>query len=655
MPGFDWNTGSGDVDNPSVYSVQYTLDYHDVKPDGSFGEKVGEGSAADLYVYTDVPGDNKFILENSFKLSPQGVGGKLFSGREYNFYYSAASIPRNELESKLTEKDCQKVNTGKPSGGKLQVKLKGKVVKGRLNKDAPTKVGPGEVVKIYKPVKRAGRMRLLCSDNAATVEVFHPDLKTPYKAKDRDDKANPTGEEKPVKGGSELGFDIKKDDYKWFYVRVSKPCDLTATFYTEAIPREKDGAPLFPWHFYYWPVNKTTAWEGNDSLFAKFGRAFTPDKVDHPRWWEAGGKDAVADGVAKGHAEVVKKAADKVYERADLGHSRPSQPGWAGHCHNSAPSSMLFKDVKATNHNGENFSIADLQLLVAEVTGNYAQFKGGGWGLKPKYVYVNVKYVYGDFENSNAKKLNLMSVLKPGEQNPAAGLKDALKDKYHRDQMYNGKKFVQMTDPQCQEEADRIIKAHGGAEAFNNSVKELWNEIGPDFVANIYRMMADDQDPCMGDIRSNQAAAGPAAIWNNCAMYVRTNYSQPEDKDEKNLETENIFYFNIDNANVLGEENCVVNSEGEIEVKKWWGRTMKMEETYSDAGAATKSVVKSFTAQGNGWDEGEVYMITYLSRVKGMAAERKKADGDDDFGLGNFYVTHDFVKTGVVAVREKFA
>ncbi len=667
MPGFDWNTGSGEVSDPKVHSVKYQIAWCDVKADGSLGAEIETSPAANMHVYTDIPGDNKFVLENSFELNAEGVGGKLFSGKEYNFYFSSTKLDKGWLEGNLKEADCQKVSTGSPKSGRLEVKLKGRVVKGKLGTKHKNEVKAGEVLKIWQPNARAGHMTLKATAGAE-LQVFHPDLKTPYKAKARDAKAQPTGAAQVVKGSGEVSFDVAKNNHKWFYIKVSKPCDVTSSFYTEAIPRDKDGTPMFPWHFFYWPVNKTTSWKENNSVFAKFGRAFLPSGQEkYAQWWEAGGLDAVADGKSKGHAEVVKKAADKVYEEKDRGHNRPSQPGWAGHCHNSAPSSMLFAECKAAAHGGENFTVADLQLLMAEVTGNYGQFKGGGWGLPALNVYVTIVYVFGNPDpNTGAmpapvkkpRRVNLMTLLKPAETDPAAALKKAFYDKYHRDMMYSGKKFIQMTDAQCQEAVDEIIKGYGDKAAFNKAVIAKWGQAGPSFVDNIYRMMADDGDPCMGDIRANQSADGPSAIWNNCAMYVRSEFEQRDDaKDEKDVLANHRFYFNIDNANVLGYTTCEITAKGEIEPKNFWGRTMLLEQRFDDAGRpeSGKNKLTSFTAQGNSWREGEVYMVTYLSRVSGMASARKKADGTDDFGMGNYYVTHDFVKSGVVSLRAKYA
>jgi hypothetical protein len=108
MPNFD----SGDsAAAPALYPVRFLF---------------GDGASTEgIWVYTDVPGDDQFKLENRWQVGAQGrVEGRLLENTKYNFYYTREKQEKAWLEKNLTEGDCELVTTGKAEGGLIKVTLK---------------------------------------------------------------------------------------------------------------------------------------------------------------------------------------------------------------------------------------------------------------------------------------------------------------------------------------------------------------------------------------------------------------------------------------------------------------------------------------------------------------------------------------------------
>jgi tyrosinase len=78
----------------------------------------------DMFLYLDVPGDNKFLMESRWKTGPNGQAGKVLENTNYNFFYHAKSREKAWLEKTLTEAQCTNVTTGSAKDGVVEVKLK---------------------------------------------------------------------------------------------------------------------------------------------------------------------------------------------------------------------------------------------------------------------------------------------------------------------------------------------------------------------------------------------------------------------------------------------------------------------------------------------------------------------------------------------------
>lgn len=662
MPGFDWKAKkpAPTVTTPTLYPTRFRIEYRAVKPDGSPGDVVATAPApAGTWIYTDIPGDGVFKLDNRAPTGAGGVGLKLFSETDYNFYFSYPDekLEAEQLEGSIGEADCHRATTGKPQSNRLEVTLPGKVVRARLGEKQQTKLERGAAARVWVPSKRGGKLVVKHSEAEAKLALFHPDLATAFKAKARDEKGNLAGDAQDVAGKGEVSCWLAAGEFQWFFIQASRPGELTVTFLEEAVPRDKDGSPMFPYHFYYWPVNKKEPWEGKDCVLRRYARAFGQSE-DECVWWEVGGQQAVSDGKQHGHDEVVKRANAKKYEQADQGHYRPSQPGWAGHCHNSAPASILFKEPPKAGktHGGVKFDQGELEFFQTEFFGNYGQLAGGGWNLPELPVAVQLKWTHGSQSGSKTKQVNLLRIAKPGEADPATALEAALYDQLHWEGDHQGERYVQFDQANAKSEAARIVQAHGGAAGFKQALEAQWRRVGASWLAKLFEALGDKGEPVMGDVRSNQAAAGPGAIWNNVAMYCRARLSEHEGSDdEKDLDVEAEVFFNIDNVSVIGHPTCELK-QGEVQPHSYWARTMQMRLRYSDQGAPEpndpRNAFTSFKAFGNGWSEGEVYFVTYLAGVRAPPSQSRLRR--DDFGGGNPYIDWAPLQQGVIELRDRY-
>jgi hypothetical protein len=133
---------------------------------------------------------------------------------------------------------------------------------------------------------------------------------------------------------------------------------IFALFEEIGFAREKDGSHLIPWNFWYWPFADSkkpdTAW-GSTYMFplSHYEKAFkvTGGRV---RKWE------------KEH------------------HNDPTgtRESWEGHCHNSAPASILFQAPPdaGRKHAGVDFSCEELKFYATEFFGRFGDLEFV-WGL----------------------------------------------------------------------------------------------------------------------------------------------------------------------------------------------------------------------------------------------------------------------------------
>ncbi len=98
------------VQKPSVYPGKFVFD--DGKP------------LKDVYVYTDVPGDNQFDLANKWKTNERGTAGRLLANHKYNFYFSKEERDKAWLKKNISEAACKLVETGAAQEGVIKVEIK---------------------------------------------------------------------------------------------------------------------------------------------------------------------------------------------------------------------------------------------------------------------------------------------------------------------------------------------------------------------------------------------------------------------------------------------------------------------------------------------------------------------------------------------------
>jgi hypothetical protein len=219
--------------------------------------------------------------------------------------------------------------------------------------DALTFSTPTLMFVVYIPSKMGGVLRVGCTKPGARVVVETIDGKS---ITDLDGKA--------IAPSQTFVCPIPVNQYQWFMVlvgKVSGSYGMWATFAEIGTAREADNDssdPLIPWNFWYFPyggpgVNPDfTAWgsallrpcQKYESDFEETG-VFSWEKDHHDN----------ADGKAQ---------------------------GWWGHCHNSAPASMIFKTPPAAGKkfNKETFLCEELKFFATEYFGRQGALDSV-WGL----------------------------------------------------------------------------------------------------------------------------------------------------------------------------------------------------------------------------------------------------------------------------------
>ncbi len=637
-----------------VYKVAFSFDYRDPS-----GKKLGKGPAAGVYVYADVPGDDVVDVQNRWKTNSRGIAGWLLPKTSYNFYhsYGAERLEKSWLASELEEDDCQKVDTGTPQKGVLNVVLRCPVQRIKLGEAYTQRLEHGAVGRVYIPSKRGGRLTVSSTTADAGLALFHPDLVTAYKGhSERDERALTSGRRKLIKAEGGLQAWLKPGEHGWFTIKTSKSTELSVRYYEEAVPRDKDKTPFFPYHFYYWPVNQKEPWNGQNTVLRKYARAFGLDE-DEVCWWEIGGEDAIWDGGEEGHDEVVRLADEETkYEQEGLGHYRPSDADWAGHCHNAAPASIFFKEPPkgGLKHNGVQFSQSELEFLQTEFAGNFCDIAGDGWVLPSVPADLKIRWRDGSKKGVNrpGTPLNLLLLFKPSDPKPAETLESVLFEKYHHEKG----DYEQFDSKNAREEAARIIKAHGGAAGFNATLQKRWFEVGLSFLEATSELMGSKGHPLLGDIRSNSSDDGPAAIWNNGLMYMRMHYAEREaGENERDIAAVVEYHFNIDNFDAIGDPTCKITA-GEIVPVNYWGRRQRLELRYKTDGSIDKKHPEnrfpSFQFFMGPSDDGELYMVAYLSRMKTPVAGTRM--DRDDFDGGNPYIDYNPIFAKLIELRDKY-
>jgi tyrosinase len=96
---------------PTLYTARFVFD-DDSEP------------LKNTWMFMDIPGDQKFLLENRWQTNEFGQAGKVLENTNYNFHYDAKKREKDWLEKELTEAHCTNVTTGSAKDGVVEVKIK---------------------------------------------------------------------------------------------------------------------------------------------------------------------------------------------------------------------------------------------------------------------------------------------------------------------------------------------------------------------------------------------------------------------------------------------------------------------------------------------------------------------------------------------------
>jgi hypothetical protein len=206
---------------------------------------------------------------------------------------------------------------------------------------------------VYVPSSNGGILEVGCNKTGAKVIV---------RAADAVGTALQDRAGKEIPAGRQFVYHIPPGDFGWYIAAAGSTGTsyvMWATFTEVGLAREADNDdsdPLVPWNFWYFPNADSkkpfTAW-GSPTLkpCQKYEAAF--------------GKSGVFD-----------------WEKLHHNDPTATAEAWEGHCHNSAPASMIFKTPPAAgiNHNGQHFLCEELKFFATEFYGREGGFDYV-WGL----------------------------------------------------------------------------------------------------------------------------------------------------------------------------------------------------------------------------------------------------------------------------------
>lgn len=210
--------------------------------------------------------------------------------------------------------------------------------------------------RVYIPSNFGGILEIGTDDPKRKISIHYPKPDSD-RVKDRADKEHTLD--------AMVKYHVPKGQHGWHYVYIGGP---HATAYRvhamfrevglAGIEKGKDADPLVPWNFWYFPYSdkaneKFTAWSTKSHLepCQRYEKAFGKAGVFQ---WE----------IDQHHTPFIGDAS------------------WVGHCHNSAPASMIFEipPDAGKDHNGEKFTCEELKFFATEFFGLYGQLDYV-WGL----------------------------------------------------------------------------------------------------------------------------------------------------------------------------------------------------------------------------------------------------------------------------------
>lgn len=206
------------------------------------------------------------------------------------------------------------------------------------------------VFRTYVPSRFGGVLEVGCNSTGAQVVVAY--------------QGNPVVDAagKAVPKGATVKATIPSGQFGWFDIAVSGVSgtySMWALFSEIGIARDgsSDSAdPLIPWNFWYFP--------------------FAKSRADFTAWGSSKLQPCTKYETAFGKSNVLQWEKDN--------HNDPdgTQLGWVGHCHNSAPASILFKppDPAGKTVGSTNFSCEELKFFAAEFYGQKG-VDNSPWGL----------------------------------------------------------------------------------------------------------------------------------------------------------------------------------------------------------------------------------------------------------------------------------
>jgi hypothetical protein len=211
---------------------------------------------------------------------------------------------------------------------------------------------PG-LFRVYAPSADGGTLTL--KTTGGSIAVYGPDGSPAKDAKGQ-----------PAASGQEVNFELPGAGWYGVVVTGSKSYELSSRFRILAQAKDKDGSPLVPWHFYYFPFTDVQN-QGANHPSAKFDGRFPgtgANDWEKTNYWKSqiDSQGARGPGLA-GHG-ITTEACDAYNAYAGKQVVKFEDCWWWGHCDAASCASTIFTKPQASG----NLQPIDIRWALTELS-----------------------------------------------------------------------------------------------------------------------------------------------------------------------------------------------------------------------------------------------------------------------------------------------
>jgi hypothetical protein len=380
-------------------------------------------------------------------------------------------------------------------------------------------------------------------------------------------------------------FKIPENKHGWYFLKIEgvHRYRLTIRFIEEGFARKKDGSPHIPWNFYWFPVNKDVSFSGG-GVFWDYSEAMRsegpPEEADAKKYLKDL-KKKLAAARAKhartgstddwGEAWILEekvKYPAATWEQEF--HYKKNQPDWAGHCHNSAPASVLLEMPQKGVLNGKRFSAEQVGLLATEWTGNFKSYKreggkfmaftlGAGGKLLCPLVWTAYPILHFFKPSDPVSRAHFIKSVEnqfdiPALRKRVRNLEASANTQPKKNEAASARSQLQSKEKHIKDSVDEAIRDHGGTESgFQDHVMKKFGQAAAGLHKFLQERVLRDGLCLVGNLRAGSSKSDCSPVWNHPVFKYRSEFKEePFKDDEKCIAVNTRLVASADAERVVG-------------------------------------------------------------------------------------------------------